>query len=159
MRIYIICNDGITVCREAPETVSESDRVIRSNEELHAAALSGKRILRLWNALPGVAKRRSVGDRDALIDVLWAAMEKLPDPEPVIDAKGISKREQVIAMLLRTEGVTVDEVTGITGWQRHTVRGLFAGTLKKRLGLTLVSTKEERGRVYRIIDSSGDQSS
>ena len=159
MRIYIICNDGITVCREAPETVSESDRVIRSNEELHAAALSGKRILRLWNALPGVAKRRSVGDRDALIDGLWAAMEKLPGAEPVIGAKGISKREQVIAMLLRTEGVTVDEVTGITGWQRHTVRGLFAGTLKKRLGLTLVSTKEERGRVYRIIDSSGDQSS
>jgi hypothetical protein len=36
------------------------------------------------------------------------------------------------------------------GWQRHTVRGLFSGTLKKKLGLTLASGQEERGRVYRI---------
>jgi hypothetical protein len=37
------------------------------------------------------------------------------------------------------------------GWQRHTVRGLFSGTLKKKLGLTLGSAQEERGRVYRIV--------
>ena len=43
-----------------------------------------------------------------------------------------------------------DEVASITGWQRHTVRGVFSGTLKKKLGLTLASAKEERGRVYRI---------
>jgi len=30
------------------------------------------------------------------------------------------------------------------------VRGVFSGTLKKKLGLTLASAKEERGRVYRI---------
>ena len=35
-------------------------------------------------------------------------------------------------------------------WQRHTVRGVFSGTLKKKLGLTLALPKEERGRVYRI---------
>jgi hypothetical protein len=28
--------------------------------------------------------------------------------------------------------------------------GHVSGTLKKKLGLTLASTKEERGRVYRI---------
>jgi hypothetical protein len=38
----------------------------------------------------------------------------------------------------------------VMGWQRHTVRGLFSGTLKKKLGLTLASATEERGRVYRI---------
>ena len=42
-----------------------------------------------------------------------------------------------------------DEVASATGWQRHTVRGFFSGTLKK-LGLTLASAKEERGRVYRM---------
>ena len=41
-------------------------------------------------------------------------------------------------------------VARATGWQRHTVRGVFSGTLKKKLGLTLASAKEERGRVYRI---------
>jgi Protein of unknown function (DUF3489) len=38
------------------------------------------------------------------------------------------------------------EVASVTGWQRHTVRGVFSGTLKKKLGLTLASAKEERGR-------------
>ncbi len=60
------------------------------------------------------------------------------------------KQEAVIAMLQRSEGATVDEVASAMGWQRHTVRGLFSGTLKKKLGLTLASTQEERGRVYRI---------
>jgi hypothetical protein len=53
-------------------------------------------------------------------------------------------------MLRRAEGATVDEVARATVWRRHTVRGIFSGALKKRLGLTLASTKEERGRVYRI---------
>jgi len=49
-------------------------------------------------------------------------------------------------MLRRPEGATVNEVVSATGWQRHTVRGVFSGTLKKKLGLTLASAKEERGR-------------
>jgi hypothetical protein len=55
-------------------------------------------------------------------------------------------------LLRLPEGATVDEVASVTGWQRHTVRGVFSGTLKKKLGLTLASAKEERGRVYRIAD-------
>ena len=148
MRIYIIGDDGITLCSEPPAVVSEGEIVVASNEELHAARLSGKRLLALWNALPDVEKRRKVGDRGTLIDQLWSAIEALPEPQP--DAKRPSKQDEVIAMLRRAEGATVDEVVGATGWQRHTVRGVFSGTLKKKLGLTLASAKEERGRVYRI---------
>ena len=150
IRIYIIGNDGITLCREAQATVNEGEIAVASKEELHAAPLSGKRLLSLWNALPGVEKRKKVGDPDALIDQLWSAIEALPDPEPQSDAKRPSKQDEVIAMLQRPEGATVDEVATATGWQRHTVRGVFSGTLKKKLGLTLASGKEERGRVYRI---------
>ena len=148
MRIYIFGNDGITLSREPPAAVKEGEIVVASNEELHAARLSGKRLLALWNALPDVEKQRKVGDRDALIDQLWSAIEALPDPQS--DAKRASKQDAVIAMLRRPEGATVDEVASATGWQRHTVRGVFSGTLKKKLGLTLASAKEERGRVYRI---------
>jgi hypothetical protein len=109
--------------------------------------------LALWNALPSVEKRRKVGIREAMIDELWAALEMLPDPEPQSEAKRPSKQDEVIAMLRRPEGVTVDEVASVTGWQRHTVRGVFSGTLKKKLGLTLASAQEERGRVYRIVES------
>jgi len=42
-----------------------------------------------------------------------------------------------------------------TGWQQHTVRGTLAGTLKKRLGLTITSAKKAGGqRVYRIEPSA-----
>src|SRR6516225_1730541 len=71
MRIYIIGHDGITLCREAPATVNDGEVAVASKEELHVAPLSGKRLLALWNALPGVEKRRTVGDRKALIDRLW----------------------------------------------------------------------------------------
>ena len=66
--------------------------------------------------------------------------------------KAPSKQDVVIAMLRQPEGATVDEVASVTGWQRHTVRGVFSGTLKKKLGLTLASATEERGRVYRIAE-------
>src|SRR5271155_6141308 len=129
MRIYIIGNDGITLCREPRAVVKEGKIVGASNEDLPTAGLSGKRLLALWNALPDVEKRRKVGDRDALIDQLWSANEALPDPEPQPDAKRPSKQDAVVAMLQRPEGATVDEVASATGWQRHTVRGVFSGTL------------------------------
>jgi len=52
--------------------------------------------------------------------------------------------------VLATDGKPSLEVASATGWQRHTVRGVFSGTLKNKLGLTLASATEERGRVYRI---------
>jgi hypothetical protein len=51
MRIYIIGNDGITLCRKAPATVSDGEIAVASNEDLHAAPLTAKRLLALWNAL------------------------------------------------------------------------------------------------------------
>jgi hypothetical protein len=63
-----------------------------------------------------------------------------------------TKQTAVVEMLKRPEGATIDEIVAATGWQPHTVRGAFAGALKKRLGLTVASEKfEGRGRVYRIV--------
>ena len=152
MRTYIIGNDGIALCRETPAAVNDREMVVSSKEELMATPLNGKRLLALWNALPGVEKRRRVRDRAALIEQLWSAIEMLPDPEPRGDPKRPSKQDVVIAMLRQPEGATVDEVASVTGWQRHTVRGVFSGTLKKKLGLRRASATEERGRVYRIAE-------
>ena len=38
MRIYIIGNDGITLCREAPATVNDDEVVVASREELQSCA-------------------------------------------------------------------------------------------------------------------------
>jgi hypothetical protein len=62
-----------------------------------------------------------------------------------------TKQATMIAMLQRKSGATIAEIVEGTGWQQHTVRGAFAGALKKKLGLTIVSEKiEGRGRVYWI---------
>src|SRR5947207_14956218 len=114
MRIYVIGSDGIMLCRKAPATLNDGEIAVASNEELHAAPLSAKRLLALWNALPGVEKRKKVGDRDALIDQLWSAIELLPVPEPQPDPKRPSKQDVVIAMLRQPEGATVEEVARVT---------------------------------------------
>ncbi len=62
-----------------------------------------------------------------------------------------SKQAAVIQMLQRPDGTTIQQVMESTGWQAHTVRGTFAGALKKKLGLNIVSAKDATGeRVYRI---------
>ena len=40
MRIYIIGNAGITLCRDAPATVNEGEIAVASKDELHAAPLN-----------------------------------------------------------------------------------------------------------------------
>ena len=62
-----------------------------------------------------------------------------------------TKQAQLIAMLRTPEGATIDEIVAATGWQPHTVRGAFAGALKKKLGLEVTSEKVDgRGRVYSL---------
>lgn len=62
-----------------------------------------------------------------------------------------SKQAQLIEMLQRPDGATIDEIVKKFDWQAHTVRGAIAGALKKKLGLNVQSEKVEgRGRVYRI---------
>lgn len=59
----------------------------------------------------------------------------------------------MIALLRRPEGATVDEVRAAAGWQAHTMRDVSSGALKKKLGLAVVATKGERGRVYRVAEA------
>ena len=61
-----------------------------------------------------------------------------------------TKQALVIQMLRRAEGATIAEIVEATDWQAHTIRGAMAGSLKKKLGLTITSEKDDqRGRVYR----------
>jgi len=73
-------------------------------------------------------------------------------PQP---AAKISKLDQIIALLRRPQGATIEAMMLATGWQAHSVRGALAGSLKKKAGLTIVSDKVDGLRTYRIAPETG----
>jgi hypothetical protein len=63
-----------------------------------------------------------------------------------------TKYARIIAMLRTPAGTTIAAIMTATHWQQHSVRGFFAGVVRKKLGLNLVSEQTDKGRVYRIKD-------
>jgi len=66
-----------------------------------------------------------------------AAGETATKPTP----RAGTKQAQMIEMLKRPEGATVEQIAEATGWQHHTIRGAISGALKKKLGLTIEATR------------------
>ena len=64
-----------------------------------------------------------------------------------------SKQSRIIAMLRSPSGTTIVAMTKATGWQQHSVRGFFAGVVRKKLGLTLKSEKTNGERIYHVVTS------
>ena len=80
---------------------------------------------------------------------------KAPKPAK-LEKSGASGREgsktaKVVDLLKRPGGATAKELLKATGWQPHSVRGFLSGTLGKKMGLVVSSTKGEDGeRTYAV---------
>ena len=75
-------------------------------------------------------------------------------PDKDVKEKGVregSKTQTILALLKRPGGATATELTKTTGWQPHSVRGFLSGTVGKKMGLAVTSTKGEDGeRSYSV---------
>lgn len=76
---------------------------------------------------------------------------KAPKTAKAKGTRAGSKTAQVLELLKRPGGATLKEVMASTGWLAHSVRGFVSGTLGKKMGLSVESTKGEGGeRTYSL---------
>jgi hypothetical protein len=69
-----------------------------------------------------------------------------------------NKTELVISMLRTENDATISDIMDATSWLTHSVRGFLSGTVRKRLGLILISEVTGDGvRRYKIeVTEAGD---
>jgi uncharacterized protein DUF3489 len=79
-----------------------------------------------------------------------AKLQRVPGP-----TRTKSKQETVLRLLRQPKGTTIAAVMKATGWQQHSVRGFFAGVVRKRLKLKLDSKMVDGNRVYQITSAEG----
>jgi len=79
------------------------------------------------------------------------AQVKEAQPLQGLGPERVTKQERVLTLLSRAEGASLEEMMRATDWQKHSVRGFLAGTVKKKLGFQLTSSKAKDGvRRYHI---------
>lgn len=146
MRCYLIRNDRVTVLLQSPTALPTDGVLVQGIKDLDQVRFPVTRLVALWNALPGVDPVKRFQSRPIGLKRLWAALEALP----VTSTRTDSKQAQLMALLSRPSGASMEQLMETTGWQRHSIRGVVSGVLKKKLGLTVTSKIVGENRVYRI---------
>jgi hypothetical protein len=80
-----------------------------------------------------------------------ATVAKKAPKRAAAEARQGTKTAQALNLLRRPNGATLDELMKALSWQAHSVRGFLSGTLGKKMGLAVASTRREDGeRVYSL---------
>jgi hypothetical protein len=140
---------GVETEEDAPEGATLAD----------AGVTSAETGVRSTDVAAPPAKRKAKGGKRGKVSAAGSAPVEKPTP------RAGTKQAQMIEMLKRPEGATVEQIAAATGWQHHTIRGAISGALKKKLGLTVEATRTREvgpnkigakgsSTVYRITGSS-----
>ncbi len=165
--------DNITALSSAAEAKRdpETERFTSAKELAKLAAKwPASRLVEIWNSLPGVRPVAKFTSRQTAVTRIWAAIQNLSLEDgaqaarvgpkrgsaskrttPVSEAREGSKTATVLELLKRPGGATLQKLMSATKWQAHSVRGFLSGTLRKKMGLKIESSKGAEGeRTYSI---------
>ena len=99
---------------------------------------------------------RAGGDKPALTHNPKSRPSAAKPPKEVPRQTHVTKHGRLLTLLSQPDGASIAEMMQATGWQQHSVRGFLAGTVKKKLGLELTSSKANgEPRRYRIVARRG----
>lgn len=81
-----------------------------------------------------------------------------PLKEEIATPTAETKASLILNHLRQKDGITLSEIAAATGWQAHSVRGFLSGTVRKKLGLNLISEIVVDGiRRYRIVNAGATE--
>jgi Protein of unknown function (DUF3489) len=163
MLFHVTPQDHIRVMNEhEPADSNAGGSTFASEQEFEELASEWpmKRLVEIWNRLPGLEPVARFTDRKAAIRRIWRALQpqaEAPGKTARVKSQGRhrpvfregSKAAQVCTLLCRPEGASLNEIRNQTGWQAHTVRGFISRTLSKQ-GRKVRSFERDGERVYRL---------
>jgi len=180
MQRFSINDENEIQALHAESAVPAGSTEFHSEKELAKVAgdWPAARLVEIWNGLTGVTAVRKFKDRSTAVSRIWKQIQNLeaPAPEPVrkprqatgkkaaapqaaavvpepavVSEGAATKKDTVLALLRSAGGATLSEIMAATGWQKHSVRGFLSGAVHKKMGLTVLSSKNAAGeRVYRL---------
>ena len=125
-----------------------------------------RRLVQLWNDLPGIRLVQRFEDKDIAVARLWralqpAAQQERPSSSPTARKRkgrqtlpslprANTKAAQILNLLARPEGATVQELVAATGWKAHSLRGFISANLVKKRKLKLGSLHRNGQHAYRL---------
>ena len=114
-----------------------------------------RRLVEVWNKLPGVRPLSRFENRGVAVQRIWRALHREHQPAPALRAARQrrarrTKTQVVLQLLCQPEGATLPALMKATHWQAHSVRGFLSRKVAGSLGLPLQSTKRDGQRVYSL---------
>lgn len=94
---------------------------------------------------PAVEEKKSKRASKGAKQTKAAVAARTKKAEVATGAKPGSKADIILGLIGRPTGATIEELMKAADWQRHSVRGFIAGTVGTKMGLTVVSSKDEDG--------------
>src|SRR5712692_6345477 len=151
MTIFTIDSENNIAVHSAQSEITDNGREQFTSEKELAqlvAAWPGSRLVDVWNGIPGLKPVKRFTSRRLAIARIWKAVQSLASGEPsgeVASRRGQAawkltrkqqahtgrkntKRAQVLALLKRSSGATLQHLMRATGWQAHSVH-IISGAL------------------------------